>query len=84
MDSRRGGMTGEEIRQLAVELVSLLPQVEGGCRLTDEQQRAVVDLITTKKRVVRWTLYLVGAMILWVLKDVYLYIVNHIVFGWGR
>lgn len=81
-ESRRGGMTDDELEILADKLTFKLAP-SGQCKLTEEQQRAVVDLITTKKQVVRWTLYIVGAMILWVAKDIYLYIAGHIAWG-GR
>lgn len=80
--NRRAGLTEDELDLLADKLVIKLAP-SGQCKLTEEQQRAVVELITTKKQVVRWTLYIVGAMILWVAKDVYLYIATHIAWG-GR
>lgn len=79
---RRTGLTDEELETLAEKLaLKLAPS--GQCKLTEEQQRAVVELITTKKKVVRWTLYLIGAMLLWVVKDVYLSIISHLNWTWG-
>ena len=83
MDNRRGGLTDEELKKIAVILAAEL-QANTECRLTEEQQQAVIDLIGQKKKVVRVTLYIMGAMALWILKDVYLYITEHLVFGWGR
>ena len=79
-DNRRGGLTEDELDLLADKIASRMTPAEG-CKLTSEQQAAVIDLITTKKKVVRWTLYVVGAMILWILKDLYLYAVQHITWG---
>lgn len=79
VENRRHGFTDEELSIIADKLAAQLTPPES-CLLTLEQQRAVIDLITTKKKVVRWTLYLVGAMVLWVVKDIYLYIINHL--GW--
>lgn len=80
-EQRRTGFTDEELETLAGKLALKL-EPAGQCKLTEEQQRAVVDLITTKKRVVKWTLYFIGALVLWVVKDVYVYITNHTVWGW--
>lgn len=82
-ENRRGGLSEAEITKLA-ELISVNLQANAGCRLTEEQQTAVIELITQKKKVVKITLWFIGALILWVAKDIYLYITNHIVFGWGR
>ena len=83
LDNRRGGLTEEELKKIAVILAAEL-QANTECRLTEEQQRAVVDLITQKKRVVRVTLWFIGAVFLWAMKDVYLWFAEHISFGWGR
>lgn len=74
------GLTEVEIEMLAKKLAFLIPQT--GCKLTPEQQDAVIDMIIAKKKVVRWTLYIIGAMVFWILKDIYLYITKHIVWGW--
>lgn len=78
---RRTGLTDEELEKLAERLIEKI-EARNTCGLTHEQQTAVVDLLSQKKKVVNATLYLIGALILWVLKDVYFYIVTHIT--WGR
>ena len=78
-DNRRAGLTESELEVLAEKLIFKLAP-SGQCKLTEEQQKAVIDIITQKKTAVRWTLYIVAAMILWVVKDLYLYIAGHI--GW--
>lgn len=80
-DVRRTGLTDEELEKLAERLIDKI-ESRNTCGLTHEQQTAVIDLLSQKKTVVNATLYLVGALILWVLKDVYFYIVTHIT--WGR
>ena len=80
-ETRRTGLTDEELEKLAERLVEKI-ELRNTCGLTHEQQTAVIDLLSQKKTVVNATLYLVGALILWVLKDVYFYIVTHIT--WGR
>jgi len=75
-----GGLTDEELTAIAEKIVNLMPQNEG-CKLTEEQQMQVIELITAKKKVVRWTLYLVGLMVIWVLKDVYYWFAQHITWG---
>ena len=79
-DNRRTGLNDTELEAIADGIARRI-NPNGGCKLTHEQQDAVVGLLMAKKRVVKWTLYLVGAMILWVLKDVYFYIANHITWG---
>lgn len=79
-DNRRTGLTEEELESLADKLM-LKMEPSGQCKLTEEQQRAVVDLIAMKKKTVHVTLWIVGALIAWILKDVYLYIVGHIAWG---
>lgn len=81
MDERRKGLSDDEIERIAAAL-SLKMQATSGCQLTEEQQQAVVELISQKKKIVKTTLYLIGALVLWALKDVYLYVADHIT--WGR
>lgn len=81
MDERRKRLSDDDIEGIA-EALSVKLQATSGCQLTEEQQQAVVELISQKKKIVKTTLYLIGALVLWVLKDVYLYIVEHVT--WGR
>lgn len=83
MENRRTGFSDEELNLLAEKIAEKV-NPSGQCRLTEEQQKAVVELITAKKKVVRVTLWLIGALVLWVAKDVYLYIMTHITLGWGN
>ena len=82
-DSRRTGLSEGELDHIAEQIAGRI-NATGRCNLTPEQQQAVVDLIATKKKAVKVTLWLVGALLLWVLKDVYLYIAEHITWGWGK
>ena len=80
---RRVGFTDEEIDKIADRLHARL-EPGMGCLLTVDQQRAVLDLLGQKRKVVKVTLWLMGAFVLWVLKDIYFYIASHISFGWGK
>lgn len=75
-ERRRGGLTENEIDSIADRITSRIQPSE--CKLTPEQQQAVVELIAQKKKVVKGTLWFIGALILWVLKDIYLFIVEHL------
>lgn len=81
--NRRRAYTEEELEIIA-EKLAIKMQSTTECRLTKAQQEAVIELITQKKKAVKFFLWMVGAMFLWILKDVYLYIASHITFGWGR
>lgn len=81
-DNRRMGLSDEELELLADKLAKRL-EPTGQCKLTEEQQRAVIDLITAKRKAVRVTLWLIGAIIVWIIKDIYVYIVNHLSFNPG-
>lgn len=79
-ERRRGGLTEEELVVLADLIVEKMKGSPHFCTLTKEQQDAVVDIINTKKKAVKVTLWLFGALIIWILKDVYFYVKEHI--GW--
>lgn len=81
MERRAAGLTDEELEILADRITAKMPRSEG-CRLTEEQQQAVVELITAKRKVVKWSLWLIGLMVVWVLKDVYHFIITHL--GWVK
>ncbi|MEK6531249.1 MAG: hypothetical protein AABZ23_02005 [Deltaproteobacteria bacterium] len=72
-------MGENEIKELAKAIAEEL-KAYNGCQLSDDEQRAVRDLIKTKKNAVRAALWLFGAVVLWVLKDVYLWIITHTTF----
>ena len=50
------------------------------CALTPEEQTAVKEILRTKKNAVRVFLYVLGAIALWILKDIYFYISGHLAF----
>ena len=78
MDERRKRLSDEDIERIAESLSLKIRAVNGECRLTEDQQAAVIELIVQKKKVVRVTLWIIGALVLWVLKDIYQYIAEHI------
>lgn len=53
---------------------------ERDCALSPEEQSAVKEILRTKKNAVRVFLYVLGAIALWVLKDIYFYISEHLTF----
>lgn len=65
--------------ELAELIADKLTQAHG-CRLTSSEQEAVKDLIQTKRNAVRAFLWVCGALVLWIIKDIYIYIVNHMTF----
>ena len=79
-DNRRTGLTEGELDHIAEQIAGRI-NATGRCNLTPEQQQAVVDLIAMKKKAVRTTLWLVGALLAWVFYDVYKYIAGHIIWG---
>ncbi len=76
-------MGESEIKELAKAIAEELKN-HHGCQLTEDEQQAVRDLIRTKKNAVRAALWLFGAVLLWILKDVYFWIVTHLTLGWSR
>ncbi len=76
-------MMDDEIERLA-ELVSERlrerTRASSDCALTGEEQIAVKELLRTKKNAVRVFLYIFGAVTLWAIKDIYIYIVSSISF----
>lgn len=81
MERRAAGLTDEELEVLADKIYAKMPRAEG-CRLTEDQQQAVVDLITTKHRVVKALMWAFLLMMAWVIKDVYNFFTSHI--GWFK
>ena len=75
-------MTPDELEKLAVLVATKLTVVKeaSDCALTSEEQTAVKELLRTKKNAVRLFLYIFGALTLWAVKDVYVYIVSSISF----
>ncbi|MBI5902741.1 MAG: hypothetical protein HZB84_04560 [Deltaproteobacteria bacterium] len=73
-------MCEEELEQLAEKIADKIEEKCGACHLTPEEQEHVRDLIRTKKKAVKATLWVIGALVLWILKDAYLYIIEHLTF----
>lgn len=80
-DSRRTGLTEEEVEILANKILDKMAENKV-CLLSIEEQQEVKNILTTKKRAIKATLWVAGLLILWILKDIYFYIKDHIV--WSR
>lgn len=76
-------MGENEIKELAKAIAEEF-KLHQGCQLTEDEQQAVRDLIKTKRNAVRAALWLFGAVLLWILKDVYIYIATHLNLAWGE
>ena len=83
MEGRHDGFTEHELEILADKLSAKLG-LNSQCKLTPEQQDAVLNLLAMKNKTVRMTLWIVGALIVWILQDVYFFIADHITWGWGK
>ncbi|GEM_PF-5993295 len=85
---RRGKLSDEELELLAESIVVKLTDKHNckPCKITADQQQAVIDLIVQKKKVVKGVLWLAALLVVWALKDIYTiittYISSHIT--WGR
>lgn len=73
-------MSDNEIEKLADRIAEQLAVKHGSCDLSEGEQRAVKDLIKTKRHTVKALLWIVGAVVLWALKDIYLWFTSHLVF----
>jgi hypothetical protein len=76
-------MKDDEIERLAGLVAKRLAEhtrASSSCALTGEEQVAVKELIRTKKNAVRIFLYIFGALTLWAIKDIYIYVVHSISF----
>ena len=72
-------MTDEELERLS-GLVAEKVKKDSCCPLTMEETIAVKELLRTKKNAVRLFLYIFGALTLWAIKDIYIYIASSISF----
>lgn len=78
------GIDIEELAELLAERLEARHELCGpGCGLTDDEQDEVRSLLKTKKSSVRVFLWLTGALMVWILKDVYVWIINHLAFRLG-
>lgn len=50
----------------------------GVCSFSPAEQEAIKDLLKTKQNAVRTFLWICGAVTLWVLKDIYVYLASHL------
>lgn len=73
-------MSENDIKEIARLIAAELAVHQSVCNLTEEEQVAVRDLISTKKKAVKASLFLFGALLLWILKDAYVWITDHLVF----
>jgi len=80
-------MSDNEIEELAGKIAKALSEQavskskdDGFCRLDAAEQEAVRDLIRTKRHAVRAALFVFAALVLWILKDVYMWLAGHLAF----
>ena len=69
-----------EIESLAELLAEKLESRCGVCSITPEEQEELKSLLKTKKSSVKAFLWLVGALVVWILKDVYDWASHHFAF----
>ncbi|MBI5491987.1 MAG: hypothetical protein HY893_03545 [Deltaproteobacteria bacterium] len=67
-----------EPKELARLIADEIREQQGECQLTPSEQQAVKDLLKTKRSAVRAFLWVCGAIFLWIIKDAYVYIINHL------
>lgn len=68
----------KEAERVAELVAERLASRFGACAFSPAEQEAVKDLLRTKRNAVRTFLWICGAVMLWVLKDVYVYLVGHL------
>jgi len=68
----------KEAERVAELVAERLASRFGACAFSPAEQEAVKDLLRTKRNAVRTFLWICGAVMLWVLKDVYVYLVSHL------
>lgn len=73
-------MGESELELLADLIADKVVEKQGECSLTPEEQQAVKELLRTRKSAVRAFIYILGAIALWILRDVYHYINSHLSF----
>lgn len=77
MDWENEDNGAEEIAELVYQKLS---SRISACSFTPAEQEAVKDLLRTKRNAVRAFLWICGAVMLWVLKDIYVYFAGHLTF----
>lgn len=67
-----------DMERFAELIAEKLASSFGACGFSPAEQEAVKDLLRTKRNAVRSFLWICGAVVLWVLKDVYVYLASHL------
>ena len=70
-------MSDTEIEELAEKIAEKLSYKQT-CNMTIEEQAAIRDLLQTKKNAAKLFLLFIGALGVWMLKDIYMFIVKSI------
>ncbi len=70
---RRTPLSDEELETLADKIAEKITYSKT-CPLDQTQQNEIINILAMKKKTIKVTLWLVGAMAIWVLKDIYIYI----------
>lgn len=68
----------KEVEEVADMIAERLSSRFGACAFTAAEQEAVKDLLRTKRNAVRAFIWICGAVMLWVLKDIYVYLASHL------
>lgn len=72
---------GEKDIEIMAELIALkLAERQTPCSFSVSEQEAIKDLIRTKNHAVKAFLWVCGALVLWIIKDIYVYIIGHLTF----
>lgn len=73
-----GPVSGQEVDRVAELLADKLESRCGVCTLTTQEQAEIKSLLRTKKSSVKVFLWLIGALVVWILKDVYVWAIGHL------
>lgn len=85
MADNRRQMTIEEKEELAIiiaEAISSKQQSIECHAFTGEERDAIKDIVKVKKRAIQTTLWIIGAIIIWIGKEIGTFIYSHVTFGW--
>lgn len=72
----------EELAKIIAEAISLKQPTAECHAFTGEEREAIRDIVKVKKRAIQTTLWVVGAIFIWVAKEIGTFIYSHITFGW--
>lgn len=61
----------KELDILAEKIAEKLIEKHGECSLTSAEQDEIRSILKMKKKAVRKTLFLLGAVLLWIFRDIY-------------